>query len=60
MFELPLLYIHQADRERDVSADLRRRQVLKMAPEPNGVGRTQAESPAPPRTSGTRVRAVER
>lgn len=60
MFELPLLYIHQADRERDVSADLRRRQVLRLAPDPNGSGRTHAAPPARPRTTGTRVRAVER
>lgn len=31
MFELPLLYVNVADRERHVAADLRGRQILKVA-----------------------------
>ena len=60
MFELPLAYVNQADRERRVDADLRRRQVLKAGAdmsEPIGAGSVPI---ADHRVRATRVRAVER
>jgi hypothetical protein len=60
MFELPLAYVNQSDRERDVAADLRRRQILKTAADTSGSDRTTTASLAGSRPAGTRVRAVER
>jgi hypothetical protein len=60
MFELPLAYINQADREREVDADLRRRQILK--PPPSSIERSGAGSVrvANPPAQAHRVRAAER
>ena len=60
MFELPLAYVNQAERERRVDADLRRRQILKPDADvsvPIGAGSVPI---ADPRLRATRVRAVER
>jgi hypothetical protein len=59
MFELPLAYVNQTDRERDVTADLRARQILK-APDASESIRARSSSVPAQRSAGTRVRAVER
>jgi len=60
MFELPLAYINQAEREREVDADLRRRQMLKPRPSSiEGSGAVPMRMANPP-TQVRRVRAVER
>ena len=53
MFGLNLAYVAQADRERQVEADLRRRLALKPRDEETGAGR-----PVTARASGTRRPAV--
>ena len=60
MFELPLAYVNQADREREVGADLRRRQILKAGAEDGEpIGAQSVRMPSP-RARATRVRAAER
>ena len=59
MFELPLAYVNQTDRERDVAADLRARQILK-APDVSEPVRARSAAVPAQRAAGTRVRAVER
>jgi hypothetical protein len=59
MFELALIHLNQPDRERDLDADIRRRQLLRAAR-----GASMAD-PAPTRSSGaprqaSRVQATER
>ncbi len=45
MFDLNLLYVHQADREQRVEADLRRRQILPVLDEAVAPG-TRAVAPS--------------
>jgi hypothetical protein len=59
MFELPLAYVNQTDRERDVAAALRARQILKAPDASESIRARSAAVPAQ-RPAGVRVRAVER
>ena len=67
MFELALAYVNQAERERSITADLRRRQILG-APDATIVAAhapsVAAHAPSVPRaisrSTGPRVRIAER
>jgi hypothetical protein len=60
MFQLQLVQLTGADREREIEADLRRRQLRKAAAEIGAVGPVRSASAALPRPSVGRVPAHQR
>jgi hypothetical protein len=60
MFELFVVDVVAADREREVAAALRRRQILKDADEASAPVTARAIPSSSPRRVATRVRAVQR
>jgi hypothetical protein len=63
MFQLQLIQLTSADREREIEADLRRRQLLKAAGDVEAVGAVRsgsAGSAAVARSSARRVPATQR
>ena len=62
MFDLSLAHIHRAERERDLAADLRDRQILKAAAASRHRPTATAAPARRPRcaTGATRVRALGR
>jgi hypothetical protein len=59
MFDLSLAHIHRAERERDIAADLRIREILKTVDASAALRRSPSPGPASPR-SAARVRALGR
>ena len=62
MFQLQLVQLTGADREREIEADLRRRQLLKAAAdvEPVGAVRSGSAGGPPAITSARRIPATQR
>ena len=62
MFQLQLVQLTGADREREIEADLRRRQLLKAAADVEAIGavRSGSGAVARPSTSARRVPAIQR
>ena len=59
MFDLSLAHIHRAERERDVAADLRIREILKASEASAATEPAPSPRAASPRTA-PRVRALGR
>lgn len=60
MFELTLAYVNQAERERRITAGLRRRQILSAPDDATGAIQARFVPRSIPRTTGARVRIAER
>jgi hypothetical protein len=62
MFQLQLVQLTRADRDREIEADLRRRQLLKAAADVEAVGAVRSASGAlaRPSTSARRIPATQR
>jgi hypothetical protein len=60
MFQLQFVQLTSADREREIEADLRRRQLLKAAVEVDVVGSDRSGSATIARSSARRVPATQR
>ena len=60
MFDLSLAHIVQAERDRDLAAELRGRRTLAATTEQTAVDLAPVRRPLPARTASTRVRAVSR
>ena len=60
MFQLQLVQLTNADRERDIESDLRRRQLLKATAEVKAVGPVRSGSPVVLRSSARRIPATQR
>ena len=60
MFQLQLVQLTSADREREIESDLRRRQLLKVTAEVEAVERVRSGSTAVLRSSARRIPATQR
>jgi len=60
MFQLQLVQLTGADRDREIEADLRRRQLLKAVAETGAVGPVRSAPAARPRPSVGRIPAHQR
>ena len=60
MFQLQLVQLTSADREREIDADFRRRQLLKAAADVEPVEAVRSGSAGVPRPSARRVPATQR
>ena len=60
MFQLQLIQLTGADREREIEADLRRRQLLKSTAEVEAPDPVRSRSAAVHRSSARRVPATQR
>ena len=60
MFQLQLIQLTGADREREIEADLRRRQELKAAADVGAIAPVRSASAAVARSSARRVPATQR
>ena len=60
MFQLQLAHLNHAERERDLEADLRRRQLLKSTTDGGPLGAERSTSGASSQAVGRRVPAVQR
>ena len=60
MFQLQLVQLTGADRDREIEADLRRRQLLRIAADVEAVGAVRPGSGAAPTPSARRVPALQR
>lgn len=60
MFQLQLVQLTSADREREIEADLRHRQLLKATAEVEAVESVRSGSAAVRRSSARRVPATQR
>jgi hypothetical protein len=60
MFELSMVDVTAANREREVAAALRRRQILQASEEASTPVRAHPAPTSEPRRAAARVRAVER
>jgi hypothetical protein len=60
MFQLQLIQLTSADREREIEADLRRRQLLKAAADVHAVDAVRSGSAAVARSSARRVPVTQR
>ena len=60
MFQLQLVQLTSADREREIEADLRRRQVLKAAADVGSLAPVRSAASAIIRSSARRVPATQR
>lgn len=60
MFQLQLVQLTGADRDREIEADLRRRRLLRVAADVEAVGAVRPGSGAVPMPSGRRVPALPR
>jgi hypothetical protein len=60
MFQLQLIQLTSADREREIEADLRRRQVLKAAADVESLAPVRSAAGEIIRSSARRVSATQR
>jgi hypothetical protein len=60
MFQLQLVQLTSADREREIESDLRRRQLLKTSAEVEAVEPVRSGSAAVLRSSARRIPATQR
>jgi hypothetical protein len=60
MFQLTIAYVHQADRERDITADLNSRQLLRSAADALAPAEPSAPVNRAMRRTPARVRAASR
>lgn len=60
MLQLALVYVNQAEREREIVADLRRRQILKAPDDATSILQPSALSTSTPRRTPVRTGAAGR